>query len=249
MACYSLYKGSHKAGIGSLLQIQQHLYAYTRINNLKFYFPGFSDLAHWEYTNFSQQEYCNALNKFFNFPTIDNNENLEFIDDNQLIKQWGEQFNNQKQKYIKELASFIQYEGKLYFDPNKTSVTLHIRTVNPQDNDLAPSRELYNKNKVPYYINLLNNIKSIHGEDLDIHVFSQGDKKDFQFLVDTHNATLHINDNILATIYHLIFSNILLTANSSLSWSAHLYGQNNVVYARPTFSHSWYPGTNLIQII
>ena len=75
--------------------------------------------------------------------------------------------------------------------------------------------------------------------------FPRGMKKDFQFLVDTHDATLHINDNILTTIYHLTFSNILVTANSSLSWSAHLYGQNNVVYARPTFSHSWYPNTNL----
>jgi len=245
MAYYSLYKGSHKAGIGSLLQIQQHLYAYTRINNLEFYHPGFSELAHWEYTNYSQQEYCDTLNKFFNLPTVDNNQDLEFVSDRYLIKEWGEQFNNQKQEYIKELASCIQYKGDLYFNPNKTSVAVHIRTVNSQDNCFASSREYYNKNKISYYTDLLNKITSTHGKNLDIHVFSQGDEKDFQFLVDTHDATLHINDNILTTIYHLTFSNILVTANSSLSWSAHLYGQNNVVYARPTFSHSWYPNTNL----
>lgn len=248
MAYYSLYKGSHAAGIGSLLQIQQHLYAYTRMNNLNFYFPGFSDLAHWEYTNYSQQEYCDILNGFFNFPTVSDNKNLEFIDDNKLIKQWGEQFNDQKQKYIKELASLIVYKGDLYFNPNKTSVALHIRTVNSKDNCFSPQREYYNKDKVTYYIHLLDQIRSIHGDDLDIHVFSQGSEKDFQFLVDSHNVTLHINDNILATIYHLTFSNILIPANSSLSWSAHLYGQNNFVYARPTFSHSWYPDTYHITI-
>lgn len=246
MVCYSTHKGSHQAGIGSLLQIQQHLYAYARINNLEFYHPGYSELAHWEYTNYSQQEYCEALNKFFNLPTVDNGKDLEFISERYLIKKWGEQFNKQKQKYIKELASFIQYEGDLYFDPNKTSVAIHIRTVNSQDNCFTSKREYYNKNKTSYYTDLLNEISSTHGKDLDIHVFSQGNEKDFQFLVDKYNVNLHINDDILATIYHLIFSNILVAANSSLSWSAHLYGQNDVVYARPTFFHSWYPSVNLI---
>lgn len=245
MQLVSTHDGQDAAGLGSLLQIQQHLYAFCRMTGNTFVFPGFQNLSHYQYTDQSQQEYCDRVNSFVGFQTSGITP-TGFVDETYLLKTWGEQHNEEKRKYIEELFSHINYEGVNYFSKDKRSIAVHIRAINSQDNCMHPNREYFQKggDKEKYYDNLLEDLVD---DGSEVHIFSQGEEADFSLFEEKYDAKLHLNDDIVVTLYHLIVADCLVSSNSSLSWCAHLYGQNKKVYARDNFFHSWYDETIIVK--
>jgi len=156
---YTTFDGNNQAGIGSLLQLQQHLYAYCKIENIGMFFPGFTRLNHYQPFNISQEKFCENLNNFFNFNSVNSSdENISFVAEDFLIKRWGEINNKIKKTYIEQLANNIRYDGKIDFDSNRINVVIHIRVDNPQDNGLViPQIEMYKKGnfKQKYFKNVL----------------------------------------------------------------------------------------------
>ena len=210
MAYHTTSNGNTSAGLGSLLQLQQHLYAYAKMKGETVFFPGFEKLSYFQYTDTTQTAFCDQLNNYFNIPSVSDTNNLEFIEERYLLKEWGEEFNIQKKEYIQELFHCLHYERENYFDLSKKTVAMHIRSVNPQDNCGHPDREYYSTSKREYFLNLYQNIKTLEQERLDLHVFSQGKVEDFKCFEDLCGATLHINDDLITTINHLITANIQL---------------------------------------
>jgi hypothetical protein len=243
---YTRYDGNNKEGIGSILQSQLHLYAYCRMNNYKMFFPGFQNISHYQYSNETKDVFNKKLNDFLNIPS-DGINATKYIDPIFLLKNWGEKYNSEKKNYISELFNLISYNKDYYFDKTKNTVSIHIRNLNSQDVCFDKNRELYSDIKKKYFINLIKNIYLKHGNDLDIHIFSQGLEKDFIELKNNFDVKLHLNDDLIITFYHLITSDILITSNSSLSWTAHLYNKNKFVYSRNNFFHSWYPSTFFVD--
>lgn len=243
---YTRYDGNNQEGLGSILQAQLHLYAYCRMNNKKMFYPGLKNISHYQYTQDTEETFSQKLNNFLNISS-DGESGTQYIDPSFLIKDWGEKFNQTKKIYISELFDKLNYSGNNYFDKSKTTVSIHIRNVNQQDVCFDRNREYYSETKKIYFTKLIENLLKIHGSDLDIHIFSQGYESDFEIFTKNFNARLHLNDDIITTIYHLIISDILATSNSSFSWIAHLYGQNKYVYSRNNFFHSWYPSTFFID--
>lgn len=241
------YNGNGGAGIGSLLQVQQHAYAYSKLYNYNFYFPGFINLSHWQYTSYQTSEkYCEILNNFFNFPSEKPYNNEVFlIDEGYLIKKWGEIFLNEKRTFINQLASRIQYSGLNFLKKNQVNIVVHIRSFNSRDTDKTPYRELYEKEspKDSYFTNILTQLTT----QLDIHpnilIYCQEDPQDYEHYHKNFNANIRINSDILETLYHLTFADVLVTSNSALSWSTHLYSCNKAVISRNNHAHSWYPDT------
>lgn len=240
------YDGHNSAGFGSILQIVQHLHAYSKINNHEYLFSGFKNLSHYQYTNDTESVFTEKLNNFINMTNLPDGK-VEFIDDNYLIKIWGEEYRTEKKSHIKELFYKLNYNDEVYFQRGKENICIHIRNINPKDNCFDAGREYFNEQKKEFYINLVNKITNKEYEKYDIHVFSQGNESDFHFLKSLFNAKLHINDDLVKTFYHLVISENFITSNSSLSWSAHLFGKNKKVYGRNNFFHSWYPETILID--
>lgn len=241
------YNGNHSEGLGSMLQSQLHLYAYCRINNFIPCLNKLTKVAHYQYSNYTSEEFDKKINNFFSFLDCDNHES-ENIDNFWLISNWGEKHNNEKKEYISELSSKIIYDDDILFDKNKTQVSVHIRNVNSQDVCFNPNREYFEKNKETYFINLFENIMKHHGTNLTFNIFSQGKKEEFKFLYDKFDCILHLDVDIIKTFYHMIYSDIFVAANSSLSWCAHLFGQNDFVYCRENFFHSWYENTIKVDI-
>jgi hypothetical protein len=244
---YTRFDGNYTEGIGSILQSQLHLYAYCRING---YYPNLiklSNISHFQYTNKDSKQYDESFNNFFSFFKTSDIDG-DYIDPNWLIRDWGEKNNDKKKQYINELSDKIIYTDKNYFNKDKKTVSVHIRSINQEDVCNNPNREYYSDLKQKYFVNLINNINYIHGDNLDIHIFSQGEENSFKIFKEKFNCNLHINDNIINTLYHLINSDILVTSNSSLSWCAHLFGVNEFVYSRDNFFHSWYQSTIKVNI-
>ena len=243
---YHTFDGNHTGGLGSLLQLQQHLYAYAKLENHKIHFPGFINLCHYEPYGISQEEFCNKLNSFYNFPN-ESNINPELIPETFLVDDWGSKFNKEKKPFIRELSKNIKYDGPIHFKKDKINVCLHVRVDNDQDNGLVvPHVEIYYKNdfKDFYLQRVLQKIKAIN-PNLNILLVSQGNKENFSHFEEQFGAKLLLNADIVESLYHLTFADVLVTSNSSFSYASHLFDQNKVVISRNNFPHSWYDTTVL----
>ena len=244
---YTRNNGDNEEGLGSILQSQLHLYAYCRIMNYEPCLSKLTNISHYQYIGETSENYDKKINDFFSFFSSEDQDG-EYINPNWLIRDWGEKYNKEKKYFIQELYQKLNYTGPNYFNTNKKTVSIHIRSKNNEDVCNDKNREYFNTQKEKYFINLIGHLKEKYGDNLDIHIFSQGNEESFKKFVDEFNCILHINDDILTTMYHLINSNILLTSNSSLSWCSHLFGKNECVYSRNNFFHSWYSETILVDV-
>jgi hypothetical protein len=238
--------GNNSEGLGSILQRVMHLYAFGKILNVNIEIPAFKNLTHFQHENKTKDLFHKEINHFLPFKNVEFQSKKSFyISVNFLLLFFGELFLVKKKKHFLKLAKKINYNSKLYFSPTKKNIAIHIRNLNRLDTDFGERREVLNKERHYFYVNLLNSLVKNHNH-YDIHVFSQGDIKEFQFL-DSFQIQFHLNVPLIETFYHLMISEILVTANSSLSWTAHLFGLNQKVYSRASFFHSWYLDTILIS--
>ena len=237
--------GANTEGFGAILQRVIHLYVFGKIFNKSIEITKFKNLAHYQHENKSKVLFHSEINSFLSFETEKAESiNNVFVEPDYLLRFIGELYLNKKKSYINELTKKINYSSDLYFKTDKT-ISIHIRNKNKLDTDFNINRELLSAQKHLFYKNLLNYL-IYNYKNHEIHVFSQGNEKEFTFLVD-FPIKLHLNTPLIETFYHLMTSKILVTSNSSLSWTAHLFGLNEKVYARHTFFHSWYLGTILLS--
>jgi hypothetical protein len=67
--------------------------------------------------------------------------------------------------------------------------------------------------------------------NIKFHIFSQGDVEEFSFLKDQHeNVVLHLNECLEDTFRQMVFADILVTAPSTLSYTAALLSKNTIYY-------------------
>jgi hypothetical protein len=81
-------------------------------------------------------------------------------------------------------------------------------------------------------------------DNITFHIYSQGDESSFSLYSnlkdDTTDIKLHLNESIPETFNGLLFSNILITSKSSLSYIAALLSKAEVHYKKfwhPPLSH------------
>ena len=145
---------------------------------------------------------------------------------------------------LNELGKNIKLDNSLkYFNKDKQNIAIHIRKYTQTDCDLNPRRELFDKSKENYYIDLINQLNNNNNE---FHIFSQGKEENFNFL-KKDNVVLHIEEHPLTSLYHMINTDVLVTANSSLSYVAHLLGNHKQCFVRDTFFHRWKPNSIYIK--
>jgi hypothetical protein len=250
--------GNHTEGIGAMAQYQIVCYVLSKLYNTEYYFTGFKNLTHYQYFDITQDQFNQDINNFFNFPIqkldlpiinfTDINQDLEeFIKTNDeiIINFPSSHLMSFIDCYIDDkniinILNTIHPNIKLddsfkYYDKEKTNIAIHIRKYTETDCDLNPRREYFNKDKQHFYLEL---IKNLNTPNTEFHIYSQGEEKDFDFL-KRNNIFLHIEENPLISLYHMINSDILVTANSSLSYIAHLIGSHEKCYVRDTFFHKW----------
>ena len=250
--------GNHTEGIGAMTQYQIICYVLSKLYNTEYYFTGFKNLTHYQYFDITQDQFSQDINNFFNFPIqkidlpvinftdidqdlekfIETNDNIVinfpshylmsfidcYIDDENVIN------------VLNTLYPNIKLDDKFkYYDKEKTNIAIHIRKYTGTDCDLNPRREYFDEYKKDFYLNLIEILKT---PNTQFHIYSQGHEDEFDFL-NQDNIFLHIEENPLISLYHMINADILVTANSSLSYIAHLIGNHKKCYVRDTFFHKW----------
>jgi hypothetical protein len=251
--------GNHTEGIGAMSQFQIVCYTLSKLYNVEYYFTGFKNLTHYQYFDITQEQWCKDITDFFNFPLsevsdlprvsfhqldetleefINNNDNIIIDFEPSYLMSFIDTYidNFEVQDILKGLKDNIILKDELkYFNKAKQNISIHIRKYTQTDCDLNPRREYFNKDKQHFYLEL---IKNLDTPNTEFHIYSQGEEEDFDFLKG-NNIFLHIEENPLISLYHMINSNILITANSSLSYIAHLIGSHEKCYVRDTFFHKW----------
>lgn len=251
--------GNNTEGIGAMAQYQIVCYVLSKLYNANFYFTGFENLTHYQYFNISQDQWCKNITDFFNLPVSEMLDfpRIEFCQLDKNLEEFIKENHNvivnfepshimsfidnyidvvEVQEILNQIGKNIILDDHLkYFNKDKQNVSIHIRKYTQTDCDLNPRREYFNKDKQQFYLKL---IEQLNSSNVNFHIYSQGNKKDFDFL-KTSNIFLHIEENPLISLYHMIHSDILITANSSLSYIAHLLGNHKQCFVRDTFFHKW----------
>lgn len=244
----TLSDGNHTEGIGALLQYQLFCYAFCKLNNFDFEFPGFKNLQHFQYTDQSQEEFSQAVTKFCGLPVKEVSKDSIFKSPKDIMD-YGQQNINNVVPILKQLNT-CKIE-QTYYDSSFVNVAVHIRTFTKTDCDPSPLRECFNHQEKKiisnYYKNVSDKLNKIYdSKKLKYHVYSQSSLSDLEIFNSIFpNIEYHIDEHPIITLDHMINANVLVMANSSLSYVAHLYGKNKCI-AKPTFYHSLYM-PNIIQ--
>ena len=130
--------------------------------------------------------------------------------------------------YFQQIKSFFwQNKERNVFKNDKVNVAVHVRRPNPHDN-----RTMGTDTPDEYYLNIIRNIQHQRtNKNLQIHIYSQGDVKDFQ-IYEADNVVLHINESLSKTFIELVAADILVTSSSSFSYIAALLSDGEVYYKR-----------------
>lgn len=148
-------------GIGSMFQYHLLLRFLTDFIGVDFTYPGSTNFAHHSYSGYSEKEYFNLIDTFFNFPNIieEWDEVIDILSvDDDLFSFIETNKNNEKRilanlsnchrqiesaceqnisniftkERINKIKNNLVFEGEKYFD-NNINISLHIRTANPND--------------------------------------------------------------------------------------------------------------------
>jgi len=257
--------GLKTEGIGAMVQYQIICYILSKIYETQFYFTGFKNLQHYQYFNITQEKWDQEITEFFNFDISESlsheaiDINNDFLLDISLNKNKNIILNMQPQYLMKTIDKIINEprtrqillnlknklklnQEKKYFQNNKKNIAIHIRKFTKTDCDTFAGREYFNENRKNIYLNY---IKELDNKNHIFHIFSQGSEQEFEFL-KKENVFLHIEENPLISLYHMINADFLITANSSLSYVAHLLGNHEKCFGRTNFWHKWKKETILI---
>lgn len=275
--------GTGHDGIGSVVYYQLLTYIISKHLDIEYSHSGFDKLSHYDYTNYSQAEWCNSFTKFFNFPFLKNpdkvitisgmydnlfslidqyknSEESVLIDMNQPTfayigaRESVEQYFIQNidtlydRNIIDNIRNNLVFDESKYFDKSKFNISLHIRSINPNDSEFHSHRELYNPlTDYIKYENLIEQLKYKYRDtDSEIHIHSQGKVSDFQNYLRLSNEkfqiVLHINENPWSDLYHMSNSDLLIMSNSSFSHIASLMN-TNMIFVRDNFWHFTYPNS------
>jgi hypothetical protein len=257
--------GLKTEGIGAVVQYQIICYILSKIYDTQFYFTGFKNLHHYQYFDTTQEKWDQEINDFFNFKTssflthdVININNDSLLSNSLEIKETvilnfeGAYLMRTMYKIIDKIKTrevLLELKNNLklkqeqkYFKNNKKNIAIHIRKFTKTDNCTITNREYFTEARKNIYLNY---IEQLDNENHMFHIYSQGTEEEFEFL-KKENVILHIEENPLISLYHMINADFLITANSSFSYIAHLLGTHEKCFGRSNFWHKWKKETKLI---
>jgi hypothetical protein len=119
---------------------------------------------------------------------------------------------------------FSQKKPSLLYNNEYNNIAVHIRR-----GDVNKDKYISRFSSNEEYIKLL---KKINLNKSIIHIYSEGDKNDFQDIIIAFpqvEVIMHLNKNIQTTFHHLVMSDVLVIAKSSFSYCAGLLNKNTKI--------------------
>jgi hypothetical protein len=236
----------YKDGFGENLKFIIYTMMYSEYVREEFYYTPFNDLLEHNYDNDADfiEKKERLLDIINHYPTVKNNidyktfgkfdllyffeNNIEFCSNSQTLKR---------------LKIIFREANKNRFDKSHLNIAIHIRRMNVLDIQKNTNFKQIPGTDVPneLYKTIISQFRQNY-KDSFIHVYSQGDEKDFNFGDD---VILHLNTCLEETFIDLVYADIVVIAPSSFSYSAGLLS-DGIVYFIDSCNTSL-PSWNVIQ--
>lgn len=125
--------------------------------------------------------------------------------------------------------AFYKYNSSR-FDIDSTHIAIHIRVCNNLDVTL----DSFRITEFTYYKSIMNQMRKLYN-NVRFHIYSQGNKEYFKEL--HHNDVIyHLDEDIRLTFTDLVYSDILITAKSALSFTAAILHYKKNIYYHPNWN-------------
>lgn len=254
-----------KDGTGAQIQAIYSTILYSVVNNKEFIHTPLSVVEH-NYENSIDWE--NRIEEFFCIKEITtpkstdsykvyNLDNLSIISYLKIStsrrpilvqKKHFHEFADKNPEYYDKVMSNIRaffFKKNIKYKRNEAKdqliVSYHIRRGDVSmntNNDRYTSNELISEN-IKILISFLQDSKLTY----EIHIYSQGEEKDFGEI--SKLGILHLNEDIFDTIYNLADSDVLFMSKSSFSYLSGLLSKGVVMYE--PFWHSALPNWHVLN--
>jgi hypothetical protein len=263
--------GWDEEGIGCICQWNLFLFCIAKELGVQISVPPFKNIAHYEYTKYSSEEWSKSFTNFFKFPYETDYdlefefsgtyENLKtFVDENldheqkiliHIPKMFVVEYGQSNidvffhKKYLREIRNNLSVDDT-YFSPDAINISLHIRYNNPKDVDFSGSREYFLRRiDSSKFKNLIEDLKNKYNNDIvHLHIHSQGSIDNFYDIINlsTDNFQIFCHLNDHPTKDIYHMSNADFLIMANSSYSWICHLLNeNPTYVRDNFWHSVYP--------
>jgi len=206
-------------GIGSICQWNLLLFCISRDLEVNPSIPPYKNIAHYDYTSYSSEEWSESFTKFFNFPyetefdvEYDFNGSYEdlkvFVEENKnkeekilidvpkmFIVDHGQSNINRffEKQYLKEIRDGLKVDDT-YFEDGVVNISLHIRSNNANDVDFSNSREAFGRHiDSTKFKTLIGELIEKHkDEQVHLHIHSQGQIENFYDIMELSTESFKI---------------------------------------------------------
>lgn len=216
-------------GFGSQFQTIIASVIYAELHNKKYLYTPFEIMEH-NYDKdpdfIAKKEWL--INFIDNFECINSNKNYtinaksnckEFFDKNVSI--CAQSLALQKIKNIFRANKDIHH----YFNNENFNIAIHVRRPNPHDNRLMGSDT---PDKI--FLNIIKQLRVVYSCQSPLfHLYSQGSSDNFTVFT-AQDVVLHLNESVEDTFCAMVLADVLVTAASSLSYTAGLLSEGIVYY-------------------
>lgn len=265
--------GFDREGIGSVVQWNLLLFCIAKDLGVEVSIPSFKNIAHYNYTKYSSEEWSRSFTEFFKFH-YQSQFDLElefdgqykdlqdFVEENlcteknilvnvpkDFIVEHGQKnlLTYFQKEYLKEIKSNLKTNIN-YFQEKCINISLHIRSNNPNDVDFQSFREAFLRHiDSTKFKNLIGELKTKHKDkNVCLHIHSQGDIENFSDIIklSTKKFKIECHLNDHPTVDIYHMSNADYLIMANSSYSWICHLMNfNPTYVRDNFWHSTYPNS------
>ena len=253
--------GGNIEGIGVMVQSQLFTKALSQLFNCNYIFRGFKNFTHYQYFDITQERFMDDINHLFNlyenetvrpekisvssedefkkFVSRQSDSNLELELDPGLVTKLGQQHLEEFEKhgFIKQIKN--KFNLKQENKKDDFIIAVHIRKFTKTDLDPSPFRDYFSKEKEDYYLNLVDGLRETYkSKNPKFQIYSQGSIEDFNFL-KAEDTSFFIEEYPLDSFEKMLYSDVFIMANSSLSYIVHLL-RDKITYCKTGFYHKTY---------
>lgn len=228
-------------GFGSQYQELIDTVAYAELHNKHFVYTPFKKMEH-NYDNDpdflpKKEALINFIGYFETIDHIDKDVKVITLSDN-IYKNYFDAHPAECAKTcsFKKIKRIFRQnkQPKTYFDSNHLHIAIHVRKFNPHD-----TRVYGTDTPDSVFLTIIDELR----EKFEIHrplfhIYSQGTAEMFKAF-NAPDIILHLNDSVEDTFTSMVFADVLVTAISSLSYTAGLLS-DGIIYYTP-FWHSPLP--------
>ena len=215
-------------GFGGQFQTIIASVIYAELNNKKFIYTPFKAMEHNYHNDADFLKKKESLINFIDNFEINEDDTIDPIVHSVFLNFFEENLvkcvNSLSLKKIKKLFR-ANKNAHNYFNNENLNIAVHVRRPNAHDSRIEGT-----DTSDDIFLYTLDQLRVIYAaKNPRFHIYSQGHAENFK-IYEAQDVVLHIDESVEDTFTGMVFADVLVTAASSLSYTAGLLSEGIVYY-------------------